>query len=50
MLHTSKNLYLSPQYWNSVSSDLREKLMSFLNSNKAGDLGRLSFFDENLGI
>jgi len=45
VLHTSKNLYLSPQYWNSLSSDFREKLISFVNSNEAGDLGRFSFFE-----
>lgn len=46
VLHTTKNLYLSPNYWNSLSSDFREKLISFVNSDKASHLERFNFFED----
>jgi hypothetical protein len=47
ILHNSKNLYLSPMYWDSLSSDFREKLFSFVNNNEACDIDRFNFFEKN---
>ena len=43
-LHNSKNLYLSPSYWNELTSGRKQMLIEFINKGSYEELGKFSFF------
>lgn len=43
-LHNSKNLYLSPSYWNELTSVRKQMLIEIINKGSYAELGNFSFF------
>jgi hypothetical protein len=48
ILHNSNNLFLSPSYWNEMSSELKEKIRSFISGSSNVDLGQFNLLEKPL--
>ena len=44
-LHNYKNLNLSPTYWNTLSPELKENLIEFINTGSVKELAQFNFLD-----